>query len=64
MRIFYVKVKKKINVQVMKICMGEMNTYNDVDKEKINYRFNFNCARLCEKVFIYRNFPDTEVVIL
>ena len=30
MRIFYVKVKKKthtfFNVQVMKICMGEMNT--------------------------------------
>ena len=28
MRIFYVKVKKNtfFNVQVMKICMGEMNT--------------------------------------
>ena len=27
MRIFYVKVKKTFfNVQVMKICMGEMNT--------------------------------------
>ena len=29
MRIFYVKVKKKntfFNVQVMKVCMGEMNT--------------------------------------
>ena len=39
-------------------------TLNEVDKEKINYHFNFNCARACEKVFIYHNFPDTEVVIL
>ena len=50
-------------------------TLNEMDKEKINYRFNFNCAkinyrfnfncaRVCEKVFIYHNFPDTEVVII
>ena len=35
-----------------------------MDKEKINYGFNFNCARVCEKVFIYRNFPDIKVIIL
>ena len=34
-----------------------------VDKEK-NYRFNFNCVQVYEKVFIYHNFPDTKVVIL
>ena len=35
-----------------------------MDKEKINYCFNFNCARVCEKLFIYRNFSDTKVIIL
>ena len=34
-----------------------------VDKEK-NYRLNFNCVQVYEKVFIYHNFPDTKVVIL
>ena len=28
-------------------------TLNEVDKEKINYRFNFNCAQAYEKVFIF-----------
>ena len=43
---------------------GRKLTLNEVDKEKINYRFNFNCVRVYGKVFIYHNFPDTEVVIL
>ena len=34
-----------------------------VDKEK-NYRFNFNCVQVYEKVFIYHSFLDTKVVIL
>ena len=37
---------------------------NEVDKEKINCHFNFNCVQVSQKVFIYHNFPDTEVVIL
>ena len=43
---------------------GRKLTLNEVDKEKINYRFSFNCVQVYEKVFIYHNFPDTEVVIL
>ena len=43
---------------------GQKLTLNEVDKEKINYRFNFNCVQVYEKVFICHNFPDTEVVIL
>ena len=43
---------------------GRKLTLNEVDKEKINYYFNFNCAWVYEKVFMYHNFPDTEVVIL
>ena len=30
-------------------------------RKKINYRFNFNCARVYEKVFMYRNFPDEKL---
>ena len=33
-------------------------------RKKQNYRFNFNCAQVCEKLFIYRNFPDAKVIIL
>ena len=43
---------------------GRKLTLNEVDKEKINYRFSFNCVQVYEKVFIYHNFPDTEVVFL
>ena len=30
---------------------GRKLTLSEVDKEKINYRFNFNCAQAYEKVF-------------
>ena len=30
---------------------GQKLTLNEVDKEKINYHFNFNCAQAYEKVF-------------
>ena len=43
---------------------GRKLTLNEVDKEKINYHFNFNCVQVYEKIFIYHNFPSTEVVIL
>ena len=42
---------------------GQKSTLHEVDKEK-EYYFNFNRAQVYEKVFIYHNFPDTEVVIL
>ena len=32
---------------------GQKLTLNEVDKEKINYRFNFNCAQAYEKVFVF-----------
>ena len=37
---------------------------NEVDKEKRNCRFNFNCVQVSQKVFMYHNFPDTKAVIL
>ena len=43
---------------------GRKLTLNEVDKEKINYRFNFNCVQVCGKVFIYHSFLYTEAVIL
>ena len=44
---------------------GRKLTLNEVDKEKIKYHFNLtDNVRVYEKVFIYHNFPDTEVVIL
>ena len=43
---------------------GRKLTLNEADKEKINYRFNFNCVQVYETVFIYHNFPESEVVIL
>ena len=43
---------------------GQKLTLNEVNEEKINYHFTFNHAQIYEDVFIYHNFPDTEVEIL
>ena len=40
-------------------------TLNKVNNEKFNYHYNFNRVQIYyEKIFVYHNFPDTEVGIL